>query len=349
LARSLSRAAVFMRKLIPILVAVAFAAAALGYYLLGRATVVAVAVPERGTAIDSVYATGIVEPVSWAQVSSLVPGRIADIRVHDGDRVAEGQLLARLDDREAQANLRQLEVREQYWQEELARQRALEARGVASRANFERTQSDYLQAKAATAAARQRLEDLNLRAPIPGTVLRQDGEVGEVVDKQKILFSIGQPKPLRVTADVDEEDIVRLASGQKVLVKADAFPERTLPGTVATITPKGDPINKSFRVRVALPDDTPLLVGMTVEINVIARETADALLVPASAVRDGHVFVAEAGRARRVPVRVGVRGTTRTEIVEGIAADARVILDPPARLTDEARIRVANGAKALAR
>ncbi|MCC7016738.1 MAG: efflux RND transporter periplasmic adaptor subunit [Rhodospirillales bacterium] len=338
-----------MRKLISVLIAVAFAAAALGYYLFGWATVVAVANPERGTAIDSVYATGIVEPVSWAQVSSLVQGRIADIRVHDGDQVKVGDLLARLDDREAQANLRQLEVREQYWQEELARQRALEARGVASRANFERTQSDYLQAKAATAAARQRLEDLNLRAPISGTVLRQDGEVGEVVDKQKILFSIGQPKPLRVTADVDEEDIVRLASGQKVLVKADAFPERTLPGTVATITPKGDPINKSFRVRVALPDDTPLLVGMTVEINVIARETADALLVPASAVRDGYVFVAEAGRAKRVRVRIGVRGTIRTEIVEGIAADARVILDPPARLTDEARIRVANGAKALAR
>ena len=338
-----------MRKSIPFLFAAAFAAAAFGYYLFGRGFAVAVAPPGRGLAVDSVYATGIVEPVTWAQVSSLVPGRIADVRVHDGDAVKEGDLLAKLDDREAQANLRQLEVREQYWQEELARQRALEARGVASRATFERVQSDFLQAKAATAAARQRLEDLVLRAPIAGTVLRQDGEVGEVVDKQKILFSIGQPKPLRVTADVDEEDIVRLASGQKVLVKADAFPDRTLPGTVATITPKGDPINKSFRVRVALPENTPLLVGMTVEINVIARETPDALLVPAGAVRDGHVFVVEADRAKRIRVKTGARGTTRTEIVDGLAADARIILDPPATLTDGARIRIANGAKALAR
>ena len=338
-----------MRKSIPFLVAAAFVAAAFGYYLFGRGVAVAVAVPDRGMAVDSVYATGIVEPVTWAQVSSLVPGRLAEIRVHDGDLVKEGDLLAKLDDREAKANLRQLEVREQYWQEELARQRALEVRGVASRATFERVQSDYLQAKAATAAAGQRLEDLILRAPIAGTVLRQDGEVGEVVDKQKILFSIGQPKPLRVTADVDEEDIVRLATGQKVLVKGDAFPDRTLAGTVAAITPKGDPINKSFRVRVSLPDDTPLLVGMTVEINVVARETANALLVPASALRDGHVFLAEAGRARRVRVKAGARGATRTEIVGGLAADARVILDPPASLTDGARIRVANGAKASAR
>jgi RND family efflux transporter MFP subunit len=338
-----------MRKFIPIAVAAVFALAALAYYLFGRGLAVQVATPERGLAVESVYATGTVEPVTWAQVSALVQGRIADIRVYDGYQVKEGDLLARLDDREARANLRQLEVREQYWKDELDRQRALEARGVASRALFERTQSDYLQATAATAAARQRLEDFNLRAPIAGTVLRQDGEVGEVVDKQKILFSIGQPRPLRVTADVDEEDIVRLASGQKVLVKADAFPDRTLSGTVATITPKGDPINKSFRVRVALPEDTPVLVGMTVEINVVARETANALLVPAGAVRDNGVFVVEGNSARRVPVKVGARGAARTEILSGLAADARVIVDPPAKLADGAKVRVANGSKAYAR
>ncbi|MBM3582438.1 MAG: efflux RND transporter periplasmic adaptor subunit [Alphaproteobacteria bacterium] len=335
-----------MRKIVLVLVAVLFAVAALAYHVYGRGTAVTVANPERGLAIESVYATGVVEPVTWAQVSALVQGRIAAVRAHDGDRVEEGQLIARLDDREARAVLHQVEARERYWQEELARQQALEARGVASRATYERTQSEYLQAKAATAAARQRLEDFNVRAPIAGTVLRQDGEVGEVVDKQKILFSIGQPKPLRVTADVDEEDIVHLVPGQKALIKADAFSDRTLSGTVAAITPKGDPINKSFRVRVALPPDTPVLVGMTVEINVVTRETPDAILIPAGTTRDGHVFVAEADRARRVPVKIGARGAAQTEIVEGLAADSLVILEPPAKLTDGARIRIANGAKA---
>lgn len=346
MARDRTRAVVFMRKIVLVLVVAVLAAAGLVYHVYGRGTAVTVANPERGLAIESVYATGVVEPVTWAQVSALVQGRIAAVRAHDGDRVEEGQLIARLDDREARAVLHQVEARERYWQEELARQQALEARGVASRATYERTQSEYLQAKAATAAARQRLEDFNVRAPIAGTVLRQDGEVGEVVDKQKILFSIGQPKPLRVTADVDEEDIVHLVPGQKVLIKADAFPDRTLPGTVAAITPKGDPINKSFRVRVALPPDTPVLVGMTVEINVVTRETPDALLIPAGTTRDGHVFVAEADRARRVPVKIGARGAAQTEIVEGLAADSLLILEPLAKLTDGARIRIANGAKA---
>ncbi len=329
-----------MKKTIAVVLALVVAAAGYGFF--GRGEAVGVALPERGPAVDSIYATGTVEPVTWAQVSSLVPGRIAEVRAQDGDTVKEGDILARLDDREAEANVRQLEVREQFWQEELARQRALESRGVASRASYERTQSEYLQAKAATAAARQRLEDLVLRAPIAGTVLRRDGEVGETADRKQVLFSIGQPKPMRITADVDEEDVVRLAVGQKVLVKADAFPDRPLAGTVAVITPKGDPVNKSFRVRVALPEDTPLLVGMTVEINVVARETADALLIPAGAVRAGHVFVVAGGRAKRVPVKLGIRGATKVEIAEGLATDARVIVDPPVGLADGASVRVSS-------
>ncbi len=331
-----------MKKIIAVAVIVSAAA---GYVFLGRGVAVGIAVPERGMAVDSVYATGTVEPVTWAQVSSVVPGRLAEVKVHDGDTVREGDMLARLDDREARANLRQLEAREKYWQEELARQRSLETRGVASRASYERTQSEFLQAKEATAAAQQRLEDLVLRAPIGGAVLRQDGEIGEVVDKKQTLFSIGQPRPLRITADVDEEDIVRLAPGQKVLVKADAFPGRPLTGTVTVITFKGDPINKTFRVRVSLPDDTPLLVGMTVEINVIARETAEALLVPAEAIRSGHVFVVVDGRAKRVPVKIGARGTAKIEIVEGLSSDARVIVAAPADLADGAAVRVASTAK----
>ncbi|MBM3564505.1 MAG: efflux RND transporter periplasmic adaptor subunit [Alphaproteobacteria bacterium] len=329
-----------------LIVAVAAAAVlAAGYVFFGRGVAVTTVAPQRGPAVDAIYATGIVEPATWAQVSSLVPGRIVEVRFHDGDPVEEGDILARLDDREAQANLRQLEAREHFWQDELTRQRALESRGVASRANYERTQSEYLQAKAATAAARQRLEDFVLRAPISGMVLRRDGEVGEVADRKQVLFSIGRPKPLRVTADVDEEDIVRLAPGQAVLVKADAFPERALTGVVAVVTPKGDPINKSYRVRVSLPDDTPLLVGMTVEINIVARENRDALLVPAGVVRGGHVFVVSGGRAKLVPVEIGIRGTGRIEVVSGLAADARVVVDPPAGLADGAAVRAAPAAK----
>jgi multidrug efflux pump subunit AcrA (membrane-fusion protein) len=107
-----------------------------------------------------------------------------------------------------------------------------------------------------------------------------------------------------------------------------------LEGRVAEITPKGDPINKSYRVRVSLPEDTPLKVGMTTETNIIVREEANALLVPAAAVSGGKLWVAENGRAKRLPVKAGTIGEKKAEILSGLKGDESVIANPPPELKE---------------
>ena len=116
-----------------------------------------------------------------------------------------------------------------------------------------------------------------------------------MVDTTDTVFWIGDPKPLRITADVDEEDVPRVEPGQKVLLRADAFPDRVLEGGLTSITPKGDPVQKTYRVRIELPDDAPLLIGMTVEANVVVREDRRC----------------RAGSDRRGARRVGVRAVGR--------------------------------------
>ncbi len=321
---------------------VSLAAGAAGYFYVVGQPKVNVAAVVRGHAVAAVYATGTVEPVNWAKVSPTVTGRIQTIYVRDGAQVTTGRPLIQLDDREARARLAELEARQRYWREELQRQTTLAERGFASRDARERAQSEFLQADAAIAAQRQRLSDLTLVSPMDGVVLRQDGEVGEVVDKQQVLFWIGQPKPLRITAEIDEEDIPRVAIAQRTLIKADAFPDQILEGTVAEITPKGDPINKSYRVRIGLPPDTPLKIGMTTEINVVVEERADVPLVPTAAVRGGAVFVVDNGVARRRPVKLGIVGRSLAEVKEGVALGEPVIVNPPEGLADGARVRVAD-------
>lgn len=294
----------------------------------------------RGRAVEAVYATGVVEPVSWARVSPVTPGRIVDLLAAEGETVKEGQVLARLDDREARARVAELESRLVYLKGEVGRTVDLAQKGFKSKEAEEKVRSDYQQAAAALAAARQRHADMVVLAPMEGVVLRRDGEVGEVVDTHTVLFWVGAPRPLRITADVDEEDIARVRPGQRVLIKADAFPDQILEGTLDRITLKGDPLSKTFRVRIALPDDTPLLVGMTTEINVIVAEKADALLVPAGAVADGQVFVVEGGIVRARPVKVGVRGRSQVEIAEGLSGNEKVIDGPPSTLADGARVRI---------
>jgi hypothetical protein len=90
-----------------------------------------------------------------------------------------------------------------------------------------------------------------------------------------------------------------------------------------------------------LPEDTPLLIGMTVEVNVVTSTREDALLVPVGALAvDGSVFVVEDGRAQRRAVATGIRGTTMVEIVEGLRDGEPVVAPVPYGLEDGTRVLV---------
>ena len=301
---------------------------------------VAVATATTGPAVQAVYATGNVEPVHWAKVGPAVRARIIAVLVEEGARVAEGQPMAKLDDREAQHRAEEAEARANFAQEDLARVRTLVARDVASRAALDRAEAEARAVRAVAEAAKRRLDDYIVRAPSAGLVLRRDAEVGEVVDTPAALFWIGEPKPLRITAEVDEEDIAQIREGQRALLRADAFAGQVLNARVTQITPKGDATRKAYRVRLALPEDTPLMIGMTVEANIVLRETANAVLVPPAALGGDHVFVAQGEVARRRQVTVGVQGPRAVEIRQGIAAGDVVVLDPPQGLKDGQALRL---------
>ena len=224
----------------------------------------------------------------------------------------------------------------------MRRLRDLAGRNVGTRADLEHAESEEAQVEAAIAGASSRLENCVLRAPTGGIILRQDGEVGEVADPGEVLSRVGQAAPLQVVADVNEEDIPRIAPGQRTLLSADAFPHRQLEAEVACVTPMGDPVTKTYRVRFSLPDDTPLMIGMSVEVNVVVRETGGVLRVPASAVDGtGAVRIVTNGVAQRRQVTLGIRGTTEFEVTEGWEEGEAVIVPAAPDLDDGVRVEVA--------
>jgi RND family efflux transporter MFP subunit len=309
------------------------------WWRLGRAPEVAVVMPMRGTAVEIVYGTGAVEPVRWAKVASLIRQRIVELCYCEGKSVAKGDVLARLDDKEARAQLHELRAREEFAKREFTRTTELMGRGVASTQAYERISSDLRQIQGLISVQMEKLDAYTITAPMEGVVLRRDGEVGEIVEQGQILFRVGAPKPLHVVAEVNEEDIPRVAVGQTVLLRTDAFPGQRLEGKVYEITPMGDAVAKTYRIRISLPDDTPLHIGMSVEANVVTREKADALLVPADAVQGTRVFVVEGSRVRARQVEVGIRGARSVEILSGLTEGERVVAQPPESLRDGQRVR----------
>jgi len=208
----------------------------------------------------------------------------------------------------------------------LQRTADLYERGITTREQYDRDVAEVSRLRAALAAARSQLEDMTIRAPLAGEVLRIEGEVGEVAELGEGLAWVGRPQPLLVIAEVNEEDIPRVRVGQRALLKADAFPNRNLKAQVSSITPMGNPELKTYRVRLALPRETPLLIGMTVDVNIVIRTAENAVLVPAQALIAGAVQVV--GPDQRIelrPVEVGIGGAQQVEIVTGLDAGEQVV------------------------
>ena len=174
-----------------------------------------------------------------------------------------------------------------------------------------------------------------------GVVLRRDGEVGEIAGTgaNDVLLWVGQPSPLRVVAEVNEDDIARVKLGQRALLRHEGHSGAPLGATVESVTPKGDPQTKTFRVYLALPGDTPLKIGMSVEANIVVAEVKNVLLIPTEAVSDKLVQVVVNGRLVRRPVETGIRGTRMTEIRSGLANSDRVAAPFRADVADGRAVR----------
>jgi RND family efflux transporter MFP subunit len=332
------------RPLAVIAVALALAAG-LWWWRLSLGPEVAAVPATLGTAVEIVYATGAVEPVRWAKVTSLVRNRIIEVCYCEGKMVAKGDVLARLDDKEPRAALDELRAREEFAKREMERVTQLLGRGAATIQTHEKIGMDLRQVQALISVQMEKLAYYTITAPMDGLVLRRDGEVGEIAEAGQVLFRVGMPKPLQIVAEVNEVDIPRVAVGHTVLLRTDAFLDRRLEGSVREITPMGDAVTKTYRIRIGLPDDTPLIAGMSVEANIITREKPSALLVPADAVQDGAVFVIDGNRLRRQAVTVGIRGARAVEVLSGLKGGERVASPAPTGAVEGQRVRVVAPAK----
>lgn len=300
--------------------------------------------PFKGKAAEVVYATAVVEPVRWAKVTSIIRERIISLCGCEGMVVAKGDELAELDSGDARATLAELEARQVLARSDRERAQQLLERRVVSQQVYDKAQSELIRVNAMIAAQSERLRDYRIVAPMDGMVLRQDGSVGEVAEPGEILFWIGQPTPLQLVAEVNEEDIPKVAQGHVALIKADAFPGGELKATVSRITPKGDPVLKNYRVYLDLPEDTPLLIGMTAEINIVTEEKDDALLLPLAAF-DGQAvqLLDKDNRISLVTLDTGIRGTRAVEVLNGLTQSDRVVFPFDAELEQGQAVQPMDG------
>lgn len=271
-------------------------------------------------------------------IAPRVTARLMALNADEGHDVKEGDILARLEDTDLQNSLDELKAREVFLKKDYDRKAALAKSGYETRASLDKARAELDAIRASIARAEAEASYTRLLSPADGRVIRRDGEIGQMIPSGQAVFWISCCAPLRISAEVDEEDIARVTPGQKVLIRADAFPDSLFHGEVLSITPKGDPIARSYRVRISLAADTPLQIGMTAESNIIIRETPDALLIPNSAIRDGHVFTVQNSILTRKAVKTGIRGFEDAEVTEGLTEKDMILAAPAPETTDGMKV-----------
>lgn len=314
--------------------------AALGWLLWReRPLEVTIATVADGPAVELVYATGYVEPEAPVDVASRVTAPVARVLVREGEAVRRGQTLLLLDAGEQRGLLAQGRAERQRADLQEARITTLFRQGWVTRAARDQAVATARTARAGEASAAARLDQYSVTAGIDGVVLRRDVEPGDLASPNRTLMQLGDPAHVRITATLDERDLPRVRVGQRALLRADAWPDRAIRAHVREITPAGDPRERAFRIRLALDEATTLPIGLSLEVNIVTRKVDHALLVPAGALSGGRVWIVEDNRARPVAVRSGITDPDQVEILSGLSAGQRVVVDPPSTLEPDERVR----------
>lgn len=213
--------------------------------------------------------------------------------------------------------------------------------------------SDYLLAQTALAQtqanldmALARLDYTSIETPLDGTLIARNVERGDVVQPGKVLMVLSPAGQIQLVVQIDEKNLAFLHLGQKALGSADAYPDQRFAAELAYINPAVDPQRGSVEVKFNVPDAPAYLrQDMTISVDIEVARRTNAVVVSNEAIHDSSgsaawVMKVSNGRAKRQPVKLGVRGTGLVEIVAGLQPGDQVISATAGNISEGQRVRM---------
>jgi RND family efflux transporter MFP subunit len=295
--------------------------------------------------------SGSLRALHEVKVVNQAEGQLLELSVREGDQVKAGQILARYDDRIARAELDKAAASLAQAEADFARTEKLVAEGFMSSESMSRAATALALAQAEVRLLKTRLQQMTLTAPMSGTVSQRLVEPGDATPKHAHLLSLIDPSRLVTDVQVSELALPNLRVGDRAQVRIDALGERAFPGRILRIHPTLDPATRSGRVEVVLePLPKGAKPGQFCRVSFAASQQKR-LVVPLAALqRDAageFVFVyQDDGKVKRVPVISGLRLADKVEIVDGLQADARVVVKGFLDLADGRNVKPIKAGKA---
>ncbi len=323
---------------------------------------VAVVSVQRASVPDYLEVAGTVRAAQTSQIASQMMGNILEVRVHEGDRVTRGQVLAVIDDAQPRAGLDRAQAAQNAAQQEViaaesdfhlaettfkryqdiydkksvspqefdevkARFQSVQARRELSRAGQAQTQAAMVQARTAFDYSR-------VRAPFDGLVTEKKVDAGALASPGMPLFTVEDPRRFRLEANVGEGSIGLVRIGQTIQVHIDAL-AADLAGKVMQIVPAADPSSRSFLVKVDLPAGPRLRSGLFGRARISSGDKSVIVVPHTAVVARGQlqaVYVLDAAQVASLRyVTLGNPSGDQVEVLSGLDGSERLVASPGSR------------------
>lgn len=305
------------------------------------------AVATRQTIVDQFSAVGTLDAINAIEVTSEIDGRIVGLPFHEGSYIAEGDLIAQLDDVQLRAERDRSQAVLEQRRVTFDRVKELVAQNLAPKQDLDDASAAFKVAEADLTLSEAKLAKTRVKAPFAGQIGAKRVSVGKFLRTGQPITDLAQLEDLKALFSAPERLLARLRKGSPVSVSSPAFPDITLEGEINVIEPVVNASTRSVGIMARLPNrEQKFRPGMSANVRVELSRRESALVIPSEAVfaEGNQMFVfaiGNGGAVTKTPVELGSRTAKDVEVISGLVEHQQVVRAGHQKLFDGAKVFVA--------
>jgi membrane fusion protein (multidrug efflux system) len=294
---------------------------------------------------DELFAMGLVRGERSIDIGFQVAGVVKRVYVTEGMPVAEGDLIAELDDTDARLKVEYNESKLKAAQEKLKVHRQLYDLRTIIKAKLDEVTYEYEAQAKELEFAKQELAKTKLTAAVTGVVGPLEVEAGELVSPHSKIASLFNLNKVYVDAGIIEKDISKIRRDEKVVVEVDAYPGDQREGKVFTISPVVEGKSRNFKIRIEIPNNDPskpFLPGMFARSRIIIYSATQAFIVPVSAIKDDMVYLVKDSKITPQVVKIKYKSYDYAQVSEGLKEGDQIVAEVENEIASGTKAEVIN-------
>lgn len=293
---------------------------------------------------DYISGNAVLEPKKRVNIVARTSGPVVSLAVDEGTDVSAGQLLLRLDDKEAAVAVRQAELRRKDAEQTTSRTEELFNKKLTSQESYEESKYQLSLAKAQLDDAELQLGYTRITAPFAGHITDRFVEVGTMVNINQKVFTLEDLSTLRARVYIPEEQMGMIQAGSPAKILAKPYPGIRFDGVVMRKSAVVEAESGTNRITVEIKDRKGVLTsGMLAKVYILRPTVSPHLVIPSRGHQgwdEGEIFVSEHGKVRKRTLLFGLADSDYIDILSGAREGDRIIISSKTPLQDGQRVNI---------